>query len=140
MEVPSLDATSWSRKRRPDKSARPHRINEAVRRVAEAGTFRRHRRAMDSTILADAMATQGAITHLVAAVRRLARQVPGAAQLIAAVCTGHDLQPAAWTAEPTSPRTRTTLSRRRYFSGNALRYGESGSIHANDGLGGELPT
>ena len=30
------------------------------------------------------------ITQLVAAVRRVGRVVPGAAELIAAVCTGHD--------------------------------------------------
>ncbi len=79
-------------RRRLAKSARPHRINEAVRLVVEqTGILRgRHRRAVDSTILADAVATQDTITQLVAAVRRVARQVPGAAQQIAAVCTGHD--------------------------------------------------
>ena len=45
---------------------------------------------MDSTILADAVATQDTITQLVAAIRRCARLVPGAAELIAEVCTGHD--------------------------------------------------
>jgi hypothetical protein len=50
----------------------------------------RRRRAVDSTILADAVATQDTITQLVAAVRRVARVVPGAAGQIAAVCTGHD--------------------------------------------------
>src|SRR6266498_3866377 len=73
-------------------SARPHRINEAVKRVVEetgilAG---RRRRAVDSTILADAVATQDTITQLVAAVRRVAREVPGAAAQIQAVCSGHD--------------------------------------------------
>ncbi len=82
--------TYW--RRRLAKSARPHRINEAVRKVVEeTGVLRgRHRRAVDSTILADAVATQDTITQLVAAVRRVARQVPGAAEQIAAVCTGHD--------------------------------------------------
>jgi hypothetical protein len=82
--------TYW--RRRLAKSARAHRINEAVREVVEATGILpgRHRRAVDSTILADAVATQDTITELVAAVRRVARQVPGAAQLIAAVCTGHD--------------------------------------------------
>jgi hypothetical protein len=82
--------TYW--RRRLAKSARPHRINEAVRKVVdETGILRgRHRRAVDSTILADAVATQDTITQLVAAVRRVARQVPGAAEQIAAVCTGHD--------------------------------------------------
>jgi hypothetical protein len=45
---------------------------------------------VDSTIVADAVATQDTITQLVAAVRRVARLVPGAAERIAAVCTGHD--------------------------------------------------
>ena len=47
-------------------------------------------RAVDSTILADAVATQDTVTQLVSAIRRVAREVPGAAQQIAAVCTGHD--------------------------------------------------
>jgi hypothetical protein len=82
--------TYW--RRRLAASARPHRINEAVRAVVQAtGVLRgRRRRAVDSTILADAVATQDTITQLVAAVRRVARQVPGAAEQIAAVCTGHD--------------------------------------------------
>ena len=45
---------------------------------------------MDSTILADAVATQDTVTQLVAAIRRVAREVPGAAEQIAQVCTGHD--------------------------------------------------
>src|SRR6266536_5581801 len=74
------------------RSGGPHRINEAVKKVVEetgilAG---RRRRAVDSTILADAVATQDTITQLIAAVRRVAREVPGAAERIAAVCTGHD--------------------------------------------------
>jgi hypothetical protein len=82
--------TYW--RRRLARSARPHRINDAVKQIVEAtGILRgRHRRAVDSTILADAVATQDTITQLVAAVRRVARQVPGAAEQIAAVCTGHD--------------------------------------------------
>ena len=42
------------------------------------------------TILADAVATQDTVTQLVSAIRRVAREVPGAAEQIAAVCTGHD--------------------------------------------------
>jgi hypothetical protein len=82
--------TYW--RRRLAKSKRPHRINEAIRKIVEeTGLLRgRHRRAVDSTILADAVATQDTITQLVAAVRRVARQVPGAAEQIAAVCRGHD--------------------------------------------------
>src|SRR6266705_3905706 len=79
-------------RRRLARSARPHRINDAVKQVVEetgivAG---RRRRAVDATILADAVATQDTVTQLVAAVRKVARVVPGAAEQVAAVCTGHD--------------------------------------------------
>ena len=79
------------RKRLP-KSGRPHRINEAVRQVVEeTGILRgRRKRAVDSTILADAVATQDTITQLIAAIRRVGRLAPGAAEAIAVVCTGHD--------------------------------------------------
>jgi hypothetical protein len=74
------------------KSTRPHRINEAVRQVVEeTGILRgRRKRAVDSTILADAVATQDTITQLIAAIRRVGRVVCGAAEVIAAVCTGCD--------------------------------------------------
>jgi hypothetical protein len=74
------------------RSARPDRINDAVRKiVAETGVLRgRRRRAVDSAILADAVATQDTVTQLVSAIRKVAREVPGAAEQIAAVCTGHD--------------------------------------------------
>jgi Transposase DDE domain/Transposase domain (DUF772) len=74
------------------KSQRPHRVSGAVKVVvAETGVLRgRRRRAVDSTILADAVATQDTVTQLVSAVRRVAREVPGAAEQVAAVCTGHD--------------------------------------------------
>jgi hypothetical protein len=66
--------TCW--RRRLAGSTRPHRINDAVRQVVEATGVLRGRR-VDSTILADAVATQDTITQLVAAVLRVARQVPG---------------------------------------------------------------
>jgi hypothetical protein len=59
--------------------------------VEETGVLRgRRRRAVDSAILADAVATQDTVTQLVAAIRKVAREVPGAAGQVAAVCTGHD--------------------------------------------------
>jgi hypothetical protein len=87
-------------RRRLAGSERPHRINDAVKTVIEAtGILRgRRRRAVDSTILADAVATQDTITQLISAIRRVARVVPGAAVQIAAVCTGHDY------AAPGKPR------------------------------------
>jgi hypothetical protein len=74
------------------RSKRPHRVNDAARKVIEeTGVLKgRRRRAVDSTILADGVATQDTVTQLVAAIRRVAREVPGAAEQIAAVCTGHD--------------------------------------------------
>ena len=74
------------------RSQRPHRVSDAVRKViGETGVLKgRRRRAADSTILADAVATQDTVTQLVAAIRRVAREVPGAAEQIAAVCTAHD--------------------------------------------------
>jgi len=79
-------------RRRIAKSGRPHRVNDAVKKIVEeTGILKgRRRRAVDSTILADAVATQDTVTQLVSAVRRVAREVPGAAERIAAVCTGHD--------------------------------------------------
>jgi len=79
-------------RRRIAKPERPHRVNDAVKKVAEqTGVLKgRRRRAVDSTILADAVATQDTVTQLVSAVRRVAREVPGAAEQIAEVCTGHD--------------------------------------------------
>jgi hypothetical protein len=79
-------------RRRLAKSGRPHRISDAVAAViAQTGVLKgRRRRAVDSTILADAVATQDTITQLIAAIRRVARIVPGGAEQAARVCTGHD--------------------------------------------------
>jgi hypothetical protein len=93
LDHPGFDASTlvyW--RKRLAKSQRPHRINDAVRRVIEqTGVLRgRRRRAVDSTILADAVATQDTVTQLISAIRRVGRQVPGALEQIAAVCTGHD--------------------------------------------------
>lgn len=70
-------------------SARPERIFEAVRDVVAAtGVLRgRTRRALDSTLLDDAVATQDTVTQLVSAIRRLRRLVPAAAEVELA---GHD--------------------------------------------------
>jgi Transposase domain (DUF772)/Transposase DDE domain len=74
------------------RSGRPCRVNDAVKTViGQTGVLRgRRRRAVDSTIVADAVATQDSVTQLVSAIRRVGREVPGAAEKIAAVCTGHD--------------------------------------------------
>jgi hypothetical protein len=93
LDDPGFDPSSlvyW--RKRIAKSGRPHRVNDAVRKIVqETGVLRgRRRRAVDSTILADAVATQDTVTQLVPAIRRVAREVPGAAEQIAAVCTGCD--------------------------------------------------
>ena len=79
-------------RKRIAKSGGPHRVNEAIRKIVEqTGVLKgRRRRAVDSTILADGVATQDTLTQLVSAVRKVAREVPGAVEQIAAVCTGHD--------------------------------------------------
>ena len=61
-------------------SDRPRRILEAVRQVVEqTGVLAgRGRRVLDSTVLADAVATQDTVTQLVAAIRRVRRLVPAA--------------------------------------------------------------
>ncbi|HEX2301242.1 MAG TPA: IS1182 family transposase [Pseudonocardiaceae bacterium] len=82
--------TYW--RRRLAHSDRPNRIFDAVRQVvAETGALRgKTRRALDSTVLDDAVATQDTLTQLIAAIRRVAREVPGAAEVIAEHCSGHD--------------------------------------------------
>jgi len=79
-------------RRRLARSGRPHRVNDAVKKVTEATGILagRRRRVVDSTILADAVATQDTVTQLIAAMRRVLRQVPGAAGVIARECSGFD--------------------------------------------------
>jgi hypothetical protein len=79
--------TYW--RHRLNRSGRPHRIDEAVKRVAEqTGVLAaRSRRALDSTVLFDAVATQDTVTQLVAQIRRVRRLVPAAREV---VVTGHD--------------------------------------------------
>lgn len=82
--------TYW--RRRLAASARPERIFEAVKTVvAETGVLAgKNRRALDSTVLDDAVATQDTVTQLIAAIRRVAREVPGAGEVIADQCHAHD--------------------------------------------------
>jgi IS5 family transposase len=79
--------TYWrARLRRSD---RPERVFDAVRAViAETGVLKgKTRRALDSTLLDDAVATQDTVTQLISAIRRARRVVPGAA---AVVVSAHD--------------------------------------------------
>ncbi len=73
--------TLWRNKLRASKQ--PQRIFDAVRAVvAETGMLKgKTRRALDSTVLDDAVATQDTVTQLIAAIRRVRRLVPAAAAL-----------------------------------------------------------
>jgi len=70
--------TYWRTRLR--KSDHPERIFDAVRSViAATGVLKgRTRRALDSTLLDDAVATQDTVTQLIAAIRRVRKVVPGA--------------------------------------------------------------
>jgi hypothetical protein len=79
--------TYW--RNRLHRSERPHRIDEAVKQVAEqTGVLSgRSRRALDSTVLFDAVATQDTVTQLVAQIRRVRRLLPAAREVNV---TAHD--------------------------------------------------
>lgn len=79
--------TYW--RRRLAASDRPQRIFEVVRDViAETGAVAgKQRRALDSTILDDAVARQDTVTQLIAQIRRVGREVSGAKDLIPEHCT-----------------------------------------------------
>jgi IS5 family transposase len=86
----STTLTYW--RRRLAASQYPDRIFDAVKAVvAQTGALLgRTRRALDSTVLDDAVATQDTVTQLIGAIRRVGREVPGAGDVIAAHCTAHD--------------------------------------------------
>jgi hypothetical protein len=87
-------------RRRLRSSGDPNRLFSRVRQVVAAtGVLKgKHRRALDSTVLDDAVATQDTVTQLIAAVRRVIREVPGAAEVAAQWCTAHDY------ADPGKPK------------------------------------
>lgn len=106
--------TYW--RRRLAASARPHRIFDVVRElVIETGAVRgKNRRALDSTVLDDAVARQDTVTQLISAVRRVAREVPGASALVAVCCLGYDYTSAgkpriAWDDEAAREELVSTL-------------------------------
>jgi transposase len=101
--------TYW--RRRLAASARPHRIFEVVREVmVETGAVRgRNRRALDSTVLDDAVARQDTVTQLIAAVRRVGRDVPDAAGLVVSVCCYDYSQPGKPTIAWDDPAAREAL-------------------------------
>src|SRR2546430_6561200 len=87
-------------RRRLARSKEPNRLFATVQEVVAAtGVLAgKHRRALDSTVLDDAVATQDTVTQLIAAVRRVIREVPGAPEVAGAWCTAHDY------ADPGKPK------------------------------------
>jgi IS5 family transposase len=79
--------TYW--RKRLAASERPQRIFEVVREVitATGALAGKTRRALDSTVLDDAVARQDTVTQLIASIRRVGREVPGAAELVTTHCT-----------------------------------------------------
>jgi transposase len=79
-------------RRRLGRSSRPNRVFEAVREVVKAtGVLKgKHRRALDSTVLDDAVATQDTVTQIISAIRRVIREVPGGEETAAQWCRAHD--------------------------------------------------
>jgi len=75
-------------RKRIAKSGRPGRVFDAVAEViGQTGALAgRRRRVVDSTVLDDAVATQDTVTQLTAAIRKVARVVPDAGEVIAGVC------------------------------------------------------
>lgn len=73
--------TYW--RTRLNQSTRPERIREAVGEVIKATgvLHNRNRRALDSTLLDDAVATQDTVTQLVASIRRVRKLVPEVASV-----------------------------------------------------------
>ena len=72
-------------RKRIAESDRPDRVFDAVAAViAQTGILRgRRKRCVDSTVFDDAVATQDTVTQLMAAIRKVARVVPGAGEVIA---------------------------------------------------------
>ena len=90
VDAKAFDASSLTVWRaRLASSERPQRIFEVVRDViAATGAVKgRQRRVLDSTILDDAVARQDTVTQLIAQVRRVGREVPGAHHVITERCT-----------------------------------------------------
>lgn len=116
----SSTLTYW--RKRLAGSDRPQRIFEVVREViTETGAVAgKTRRALDSTILDDAVARQDTVTQLIAQIRRVGREVPGAKDLIEMHCTrlatftGQDYTtpgkpPIAWDDQTARDELVTTL-------------------------------
>jgi hypothetical protein len=98
-------------RRRIAASDRPGRVFDAVAEViAQTGILAgRRKRCVDSTVFDDAVATQDTVTQLVAAIRKVARVVPGAGEVIEAVCTLDYSQPGKPPIDWDDPAAREKL-------------------------------
>lgn len=101
-------------------SDRPDRVFDAVREViAESGVLKnKTRRALDSTILDDAVATQDTITMMWSQIRRCRRLIPEAARL---VLVAHDYESAGkpW-CDWSDPESRSGLVNGLVADGRAV--------------------
>lgn len=130
--------TYW--RRRLAASDRPQRIFEVVREViTETGAVAsKQRRALDSTILDDAVARQDTVTQLIAQIRRVSREVPGAKDLIPtqrtrlAALTGQD-----YTATGKPPIAWDDQSARDKLVGDALALLAALDVEAISKAGGK---
>jgi hypothetical protein len=98
-------------RRRIAASQCPDRVFDAVAQViAETGILRgRRKRCVDSTVFDDAVATQDTVTQLVAAMRRVARVVPGAGEVLGRVCTLDYTQPGKPSIDWDDPQAKQNL-------------------------------
>lgn len=82
--------TYW--RKRLAASEHPHRIIDAITEIiTDTGILAgKRRRAVDSTILDDAVARQDTITQLIAAIRRFGKQVPDGKTLLGQYATSYD--------------------------------------------------
>jgi len=92
-------------------SDRPDRVFDAVAEVvAQTGILAgRRKRCVDSTVFDDAVATQDTVTQLTAAVRKAARVVPGAGEVISRVCRLDYSQPGKPPVDWDDPAAREKL-------------------------------
>ncbi|MCA1821256.1 MAG: transposase [Pseudonocardia sp.] len=98
-------------RRRIAASKRPDRVFDAVAEViAATGILRgRRKRCVDSTVFDDAVATQDTVTQLVAAMRRVARVAPGAAEVLGRVCALDYTRPGKPSIDWDDPQAKQNL-------------------------------
>src|ERR1019366_3934264 len=108
----SFDPTAlvhW--RKRIAKSERPDRVFDAVAElIAQTGILHgRRKRCVDSTVSGDAVATQDTVTQLMAAMRKVARVVPGAGEVIASACKLDYSRPGKPPADWDDPQAKQDL-------------------------------